>query len=146
MMESQYDEDRPSPGTQRATGRIQTWAATRVDERTTRAADQAEPVIRALQSAATRLDEDGAGWLAGYTRRAAGGLHHAANYLREENAASMLKDLSTFARARPGLFVGLTFVAGVALARALRKPATGPYADGEFGAGPHLAPFTPRRP
>lgn len=145
-MESQYTEGRHTPGTHGATGRIQAWAATRVDERTTHAAEQAEPVIRALQSAATRLDEDGAGLLAGYARRAAGRLHHAATYLRDENATSMLRDLSTFARARPGLFVGLTFVAGVALGRALRKPAVGPYADDEFGAGSPLATVIPGGP
>lgn len=145
-MDSQYTEGRPSHDTHRATGRIRSWAATRIDERTTRAADQAEPVIRALQSAATRLDEDGAGCLAGYARRAAGRLHHAAAYLRDENTASMLADVSAFARTRPGLFVGLTLVAGIALGRALREPAARSYPGDEFGAGPPLATFTPGGP
>jgi hypothetical protein len=145
-MENKYTEGGYAPGTPRATGRIRAWAATRVDERTTRVAEQAEPVIRALQSAATRLDEDGAGYLAGHARRAAGRLHHAATYLRDENTASMLKDVSAFARIRPGLFVGLSFVAGVALGRALREPSAKPYDVDEFGAGPPLAAVTPGGP
>jgi hypothetical protein len=145
-MENPNTEGRYSPGSHRATGRIRTWAATRIDERTTRAADQAEPVIRALQSAATRLDEDGSGWLAGYARRASGRLHHAATYLRDENTDSMLADAATFARSRPGLFVGLAFVAGVALGRALREPAAYAYSGEDFGAGPPLATFAPGGP
>lgn len=139
-MDSQYTD---GSGTHRTTGRIRTWAATRIEERTTRAADQAEPVVRALQSAATRLDEDGAGALSGYARGAAGRLQNAATYLRDKDAASMLADVSTFARTRPALFVGLSIVAGVALGRALRRPVAQLSTGDQFAAGPSLATFTP---
>ena len=115
--------------------RVKSWAAARVDEKTTHLANKTEPLVRALNSAATRLDEDGATWLAGRSRRAANHLHHASAYLSHENAATMLADLSSGARAHPATFVWASFAAGLLLGRILRAPA--PPRDDAFGiAGP----------
>lgn len=103
--------------------RLQSWTAARVDEKTTRLANRTEPLVRALNSAATRLDEDGVTSLAGHSRRAANRLHHLAAYLRDENPTTMLNDVSARARAHPAAFVWASFAAGLVLGRILRNPA-----------------------
>lgn len=117
--------------------RVRSWAAARVDEKTSHLANKTEPLVRALNSAATRLDEDGATWLAGRSRRAANRLHHASNYLRDENAATMLADLSARARAHPTAFVWASFAAGLILGRVLRAPS--PPRDDAFDLAPTTA-------
>lgn len=99
-----------------------------IDRGTSRAAEGVDSVARALATAAEQLEVEGRGRLADYTRRAATRAGRMSGYLKDEDPRSMMTDLEEMARSHPGVFVGTTFAAGLALGRFLRssEPAPGP--------------------
>lgn len=92
-----------------------------IDRRSTKVADGLDSVGRAMRLAAEDLDGEGQGWLADYTRRAAGQVERVTQYLHDEDAPAMLTDLEEMARKNPGTFLGTSFAAGIAAGRFLRS-------------------------
>jgi len=124
--------------TSRLAGRAREQADHAVSRRKEDAAGRLDTVSEALHEGALRLgrDED---VLARYAHSAAEGVDRLARYLRETDAEALLGDIEGFARRRPELFVGGSFVAGMLLARFLkssspRHPSGEPFESGRYAA------------
>ena len=101
-------------------------AEEQVDRQSTVAADHLDSVVRAFQSAADTLDNDGEAWLADYSRKAAGQVDRATGYLRDNDSRAMARDLERSARSHPVAFIGTAMAAGLALGRFFRSSAPEP--------------------
>lgn len=129
----------PEPGEAAARGQEAAHEAKEAGKDLGRAAaelgeDQAEQgrerAYRSLETAADRLKDAGddlvgederlAGELIG---RAAGGLHGAADYLRDHRTGDLLHDVQDFGRRNPAAFLGLSAAAGLLIARVGRTAA-----------------------
>ncbi|MGJ3230182.1 MAG: hypothetical protein ACFE0P_00110 [Oceanicaulis sp.] len=95
-----------------------------------RAEQGRERAYKSLETAADRLKDAGEDLqsederLAGeLISRAAGGLHGAADYLRDHRTGDLLQDLQTFGRNNPAAFLGLSAAAGLLIARVGRTAA-----------------------
>jgi len=107
-------------------------AGEEAEQKASEAADRLEAVVRALESAADRLEEDGQAWLGDGARRAAGQVQRMTGYLRDRDAGAMMRDLEDTAREHPGTFLGGAFASGLALGRFLRSSA--PTVEDDRGA------------
>lgn len=96
-------------------------------------ADRFEPVIRALRTAATQLDDDGEGWMANYVREAADAMARLGVALPENESARLLADLRRVARRNSGFGLGSALAAGLGLGRHIRGRGT---EDGDRPASP----------
>lgn len=120
-------------GAKRQTRRVAERARDEVEEivgrQRARAADRLGHVAQALREAGLRLNEGEQGSdVGGYADRAAGQVERLCTYLRDTDLRGLLRDTEDFARRRPALFLGGTFLAGLALARFLKSSApAGPY-------------------
>jgi hypothetical protein len=81
-------------------------------------------------------------WIAGAVARGGTELGTLANSLRETDPADLLKQVQSFARRQPGLFIGASLVAGFAVARFGKVVATDVSSDDlpvmpEVGHGQH---------
>jgi hypothetical protein len=70
----------------------------------------------ALREAGGKLDEKDGG-MGRYAGRAAEQVDRVSNYLRDREIGDVIRDAETFARRRPDVFLGGTFLAGLLLAR-----------------------------
>lgn len=70
----------------------------------------------ALREAGGKLDEKEGG-MGRYAGRAAEQVDRVSNYLRDREIGDVIRDAETFARRRPDVFLGGTFLAGLLLAR-----------------------------
>ena len=97
------------------------------------AAQRLGTVAEALREAGRKLQEgDGGENFALYTDRAAQQVERLSRYLRDKELRDFVRDTETFARRRPEVFLGGTFLAGLMLARFLKSSAPervdrGPY-------------------
>lgn len=128
----------------RATSRLAGRAREQADEAVSRRKDDAAGRLDALSGAlhdgAQRLGtEDDV--LARYANTAADGVDRLSRYLRESDPEALLRDVEGFARRRPELFVGGTFVAGLLLARFL-KSTSGPTSGEPFEGGQYASTGT----
>lgn len=105
----------------KAVARAREEASQRVGEGGSRAGQRLDAVGRALRTAADELDARGESWLAGYTGEAARFVDRSAGYMKEEDGSAMMADLRQWARENPGLVVGASITAGLALGRFLRS-------------------------
>jgi len=94
-----------------------------------RMADQLGHLAGALRDAGSKLDEKDVG-IVRYAGRAADQVERVSGYLREHQLGDVIRDAEAFARRRPEVFLGGTFLAGLVLARFLK--ASGEQ-DGETG-------------
>ena len=102
-------------------------AAGMADERRLQAAGRAESISRALQGAADSLRENGEPQLSGWVSQAAGQVERIVGYMQGKPADGMLHDFEDLARRNPALFLGGTYLAGMAVGRFLR--ASSPHSD-----------------
>lgn len=95
-------------------------ASTVADERRTGVAERASSISRALHGAADTLRENGEPQLSDWVHQAAGQVERVVGYLEGKRVDGMAHDLEGLARSNPALFLGGTYVAGLALGRFLR--------------------------
>lgn len=125
------------------------------DDRRLQAADRADSITRALQGAADSLRESGETQLSSWVSQAAGQVERVVGYMHGKPADGMLHDFEDLARRNPALFLGGTYLAGMAVGRFLRASSpepqrgdavlpsdralldgsTGTYAEGSFAEG-----------
>lgn len=77
----------------------------------------------AMRSAADRLREEQDHRVAEYAQLAAEQIDRGAQYLRSRDLRGLIGDVESFARRRPGVFLGALFVAGLGVSRFLRASA-----------------------
>jgi len=98
------------------------------------AANRLGGLAGALREAAHKLQEgDQGGDFGRYADRAAQQVDRLSGYLRDNDLRGFVRDTEGFARRRPDLFLGGTFIAGLMLARFLKSSAPetgGPYSSG----------------
>ncbi|HEX9942424.1 MAG TPA: hypothetical protein VGG03_10435 [Thermoanaerobaculia bacterium] len=123
-----------------------------VGQQKDQAADRLGSVAGALREAASKLHEgDQSGDFGRYADRAAEQVERLSSYLRDNDLRSFVRDTENFARRRPDLFLGGTFLAGLMLARFLKssapeRPGYGPYSAGyQATTYPNRSSYTPER-
>jgi hypothetical protein len=84
-------------------------------------AEKLSNLAAALRDAARRLEQRDRGGLVTYADHWAAQVEKASSYLREHELSDLVHDFEGFARRRPELFLGGTFVAGVLAARFLKS-------------------------
>lgn len=92
-----------------------------LNEQRQSAAGQLDGVANALREAARKLDQQNQSGLAEYADWTAGCLSGCARQLRESDMGEMVDQVQSFARRRPGLFLGGAVAAGLLAARFLRS-------------------------
>lgn len=92
-----------------------------VTERKDLAAARLDELAGSLRSTASRLESQQVGPLAQYADYAADQVDRVTEYLRERDLEGLIEDVQDFARRRPEIFIGGTFVAGLLLARFLKS-------------------------
>jgi hypothetical protein len=95
-------------------------AAAMADDRRAGVAERASSVSHALHGAADTLRENGEPQLSDWVHQAAGQVERVVGYLQGKKADGMADDLENLARQNPALFLGGTYLAGLALGRFLR--------------------------
>lgn len=116
-------------------------AAGMADDRRLQAAGRAESISRALQGAADSLRENGEPQLSGWVSQAAGQVERIVGYMQGKPADGMLHDFEDLARRNPALFLGGTYLAGMAVGRFLRASSPQPEFSAAYGtddASPRL--------
>ncbi|HEX5758120.1 MAG TPA: hypothetical protein VF121_02905 [Thermoanaerobaculia bacterium] len=101
----------------RARGRVEGLVAERKDL----AAARLDELAGSLRDTASRLEGQPVGPLAQYADVAAEQVDKVTRYLRERDLEGLFDDVQEFARRRPELFLGGTFLAGLLLARFLKS-------------------------
>jgi len=102
-----------------AAGQAREHVQSLVGERKDRAAEQLGTFAGSLRDAAHKLEDGdgGAPALGRYAKTAADQVDRVAQYLRDRDLQTFVRDAETFARRHPDVFLGGTFVAGLVLAR-----------------------------
>lgn len=123
-----------------------------VERQKDEAADRLGGLAGALREAAHKLQEGEQGGDFGrYADRAAEQVERFSGYLRDNDLRGFMRDTKTFARRRPDVFLGGTFLAGLMLARFLKssapdQPDRGPYSTGYRATMPQSrSTYTPER-
>lgn len=96
-----------------------------VGQQKDQAADKLGNLAGALREAANKLNEgEQSGSFGRYADQAAQQVDKLSTYLRDNDVRGFVRDTETFARRRPDLFLGTTFLAGLMLARFLKASGT----------------------
>jgi hypothetical protein len=109
-----------------AARQAQHQAADYADAQKGRVADELRTFGEAISRAADKLREEQDVRAAGYADMAADQLASAADYLRTRNLGDLMGDMETFARRRPEIFFGATFLVGMGIARFLKASSRRP--------------------
>jgi len=84
-------------------------------------ADGLSSALRAIESTGQQFRNEDLAFVANYTDSFAGQIRRASDYLNERGVDDIARDVETFARKNPSLFIGGAFVIGMALARFLKS-------------------------
>lgn len=95
----------------------------------------------ALHQTGDQLRRSGQGVFGDYADSLAGQIDRAVDYLRENDVDDLTAQVETFARRQPALFIGGSFVLGIALARFLKSSQSG--ASSFSGSGASYASTLP---
>jgi hypothetical protein len=87
------------------------------DTRKGAAAEQARSASSAIQRVAGELDEGAPAWLKSTFQQSADQIQKFADALEQKDSRQLLNEVQTFARERPGAFLGACAAAGFAAAR-----------------------------
>ena len=99
---------------------VQRRAADNVNRQKHRVADRLDSIVHALNAARDSLQDDDQGQLAEYVGDLTSQVERSTGYLRNNDYGAMMRDMEDLARRNTGLFLGSTFVAGLAMGRFLR--------------------------
>lgn len=94
-----------------------------VSQRKDQAAERLGGLAGALRDTAHKLQEQDGEGFGQYADRAAEQVEKLSSYLKDHDLRGFVRDTETFARRHPDLFLGGTFLAGLALARFLKSSA-----------------------
>ncbi len=94
-----------------------------VTRRKDQTAERLQGLAGSLRDTAHQLQEQDANAFGRFADRAAEQVERLSSYLLDHDIQSLVRDAETFARRRPALFLGGTFLAGFALARFLKSSA-----------------------
>ena len=106
---------------QEARDRVQAEAEKGFEQGKNQVMSQVNSVAQAFRKTSEQLREEDQGDLAGYTERIAEQVEKVSGYLEGKGMRGAVGDLETFARQRPGVFVGGALVVGLVAARFLRS-------------------------
>lgn len=96
-----------------------------VGQQKDQAAEKLGVLAGALREAANKLNEgEQSGSFGRYADQAAQQVDRLSTYLRDNDVRGFVRDTENFARRRPDLFLGTTFLAGLMLARFLKASST----------------------
>lgn len=109
--------------TVKAAGQARDQVSRLVSERKDQTAERLGGLAGALRDTAHKLQEQDGEGFGQYADRAAEQVERLSNYLKDHDLQGFVRDTETFARRRPDLFLGGTFLAGLALARFLKSSA-----------------------
>ncbi|HEU5208440.1 MAG TPA: hypothetical protein VFU06_03430 [Longimicrobiales bacterium] len=99
---------------------VQRRAADNVNRQKHRVADRLDSIVHALNAARNSLQDDDQGQLASYVGDLTSQVERSTGYLRNNDYGAMMRDMENLARNNTGVFLGSTFVAGLAMGRFLR--------------------------
>lgn len=99
---------------------LQERAADTVNRQKHQIADRLESIVHALGAAQQSLRDDEQAQLAGYVGDVTQQIRRSTGYLRNNDYSGMMRDMEDMARRNSSVFVGSTFVAGLAMGRFLR--------------------------
>lgn len=99
---------------------VERKTADRVNRQKHQVADRMDAIVHALDSAQTSLRDDDQSQLAGFVGDLGRQVERSTGYLRNNDFHGMVRDMEQLARGNTALFLGSTFVAGVAMGRFLR--------------------------
>jgi hypothetical protein len=112
-----------------------------LDEQQKSAADGIGDFAGALRTAAGDLDSKNKGMAAHLGQQAADGLEHFAGALRNKDAATLIRELESFARREPAVFFGAAVAVGFLAVRFMKSSkdsaASHAYASSEEPAASH---------
>ena len=91
-----------------------------LDARKGNAAAQAKSVSNAIQTAAGQLDDGAPAWLRSTFQQGAEQIQRFAETLEQKDSRQILTDVQSFARQRPGLFLGACAAVGFAASRVFK--------------------------
>ena len=112
---------------------VQRRAVDTVNRQKHQVADRLESIVHALHAAQQSLRDDEQSQLASYVGDLTHQVERSTGYLRNNDFGGMMRDIERLARNNTGVFLGSTFVAGMAMGRFLR--ASEPEQDGGELAG-----------
>lgn len=114
-------------------------AADRVNRQKHQVADRMDAMVHALDAAGSSLRDDGQDQISGFVDDLGRQVARSTGYLRNNDFHGMVRDMEQLARGNTALFLGSTFVAGVAMGRFLRASEPQPERTGsEFATSPSL--------
>jgi ElaB/YqjD/DUF883 family membrane-anchored ribosome-binding protein len=93
-------------------------------------ADQARSTSSAIQRVASELEEGAPTWLKSIFQQGGDQIQRLADTLEQKDTKQIADEVQSFARERPGMFLGACAVAGFAAARIFKAGADGPSANG----------------
>lgn len=115
---------------------VERKTADRVNRQKHQIADRMDALVHALDSARSSLRDDGQDQIAGFVGDLGHQLERSTGYLRNNDFHGMVRDMEQLARGNTALFLGSSFVAGVAMGRFLRASEPQPeQTGGELGHG-----------
>jgi hypothetical protein len=124
-----------------------------LDARKGDAATQVKSVSSAIEQAAGGLDQNAPTWLKSAFEQGAQQVQKFADTLEQKDSRQLVNDVSEFARASPGTFLGACAAAGFAAARIFKAGSVGntPTQPGSIGNGDEyrnrlIAPSSPTNP
>jgi len=91
-----------------------------IAEQKNRFAGRLSGLAGALREAGEKLDQQDENSLGHFALSAAGKIDQLSSYLRDRQLSGFVRDAETYARRRPEVFLGGSFVAGLLLARFLK--------------------------
>lgn len=100
---------------------VQQRAADTVNRQKHRVADRLDAIVHALSAAQESLRDDEQPQLARYVDDLTRQVERSTGYLRNNDFGGMMRDMEDLARNNTGVFLGSTFVAGMAMGRFLRS-------------------------
>ena len=106
---------------QEARARVEAEAEKGFEQGKGQVMNQVSSVAQAFRKTSEQLRSEDQGDLAGYTERIAEQVEKVSGYLEGKGMRGAMSDLETFARQRPGVFVGGALVVGLVAARFLRS-------------------------
>jgi hypothetical protein len=125
--EARHLADQAKDQVKQAAGQARDHVQELVGQQKDQAANKLGTLAGALREAAHKLNEgDQSGDFGRYADQAAQQVDKLSTYLRDNDLGGFVRDTENFARRRPDLFLGTTFIAGLMLARFLKASSSSP--------------------
>ena len=143
-------KDRVQDAAGQARGKMSEQVSQQVDTRSTQAGEQVSSAADAMRRTGEQLRQEGKDGPAKLMDQVAERGERLGSYLTDSNGDRILRDVESFARRQPWLFVGGSAVLGFFASRFLKASSSRRYretgdVDGRYGAG-YVSPAAPALP